>query len=310
VLVDLRTGSASTLIDRDVIEVRYTPGYLVYVLADGSLQAVGFDPVKGVASDQPVTLATGVALTGNQSAQFAVAGNGTVAYIPQEPRSLVLVNRDGTVREATTEKRNFHAPMFSPDGRRVAIDFNSADGRDVWVLNLADGILSRATFDRDGHDAVWTPDGSALTYAAVKDGVLTLLRIQPGVSQTPQALFGSPRLGYSGVWLPDGTGLVTVAYELEAGSPARTWRGCARLARDRSSGCWPPGSKKRFQPCRRTAAGWPSCRTRPARARCTSGRSRARPIRFRSRCREAPSRCGAVTDASSSTARVRVPGRS
>ena len=217
VLVDMRTGVASTLINRDVVEVRYTAGYLVYVLADGSLNAVRFDPARGLVDGEPVTLAAGVALTGNASAQMAVAANGTVAYIPENPRSLVLVSRDGTMREATKEKRNFHAPMFSPDGRRIAFDFNAADGRDVWVLGLTDGILSRATFDRDGHDAVWTPDGSALTYASVKDGVLSLLRTQPGVPQ-PQMLFSAPKLGYSGVWLPDGSGLVTVANELDAGT--------------------------------------------------------------------------------------------
>jgi Tol biopolymer transport system component len=65
---------------------------------------------------------------------------------------------------------------------------------------------------------VWTPDGAALTYASVKEGVLSMLRIQPGVSQTSEVLFGSPQLGYSGVWLPNGTGLVTVAQELEPGS--------------------------------------------------------------------------------------------
>jgi serine/threonine-protein kinase len=86
------------------------------------------------------------------------------------------------------------------------------------VLSLADGILSRATFDRDGHDAVWTPDGSALTYASVKDGVLSLLRIQPGLSQTAQVLFSERTLGYSGVWLPDASGLVTVAQELDTGT--------------------------------------------------------------------------------------------
>jgi Tol biopolymer transport system component len=217
VVVDLRTGSASTLINRDVVEVRYTAGYLVHVLADGSLNATGFDPARGLVDDDTVTLATGVSLTGNASAQMAVAANGTVAYIPENPRSLVLINRDGTSREATTEKRNFHAPMFSPDGRRIVFDFNSADGRDVWVLGLSDGILSRATFDRDGHDAVWTPDGSALTYASVKDGVLSVLRVQPGVPQ-PRVLFGGPKLGYGGVWLPDGSGLVTVANELDAGT--------------------------------------------------------------------------------------------
>ena len=39
--------------------------------------------------------------------------NGTVVYIPEEPRSLVLIGRDGSIRPATAEK-NFHAPMFSP----------------------------------------------------------------------------------------------------------------------------------------------------------------------------------------------------
>ena len=62
------------------------------------------------------------------------------------------------------ERRNFHHPMFSPDGRRLSLDFNSVEGRNVWILGLAEGTLSRATFDRDGHDATWTPDGRFITY--------------------------------------------------------------------------------------------------------------------------------------------------
>ena len=34
---------------------------------------------------------------------------------------------------------------------------------------MADGLLSRTTFERDGHDAMWTPDGTALTYTSVEE---------------------------------------------------------------------------------------------------------------------------------------------
>ncbi len=217
-LLDLESGTPTMLIDRDVVEIRYTPGYLVYVQADGSLQATPFDVRQGRVIGEPVRIATDVALTGVLGAQFAVAQNGTVAYIPEESRSLVLVDRDGGIRPATRETRNFHAPMFSPDGGRIATDFNSAEGRDVWVLNMADGLLSRATFDRDGHDATWTPDGGSLTYTSVRDGMLNLLRTRPGVAQATEVLLASAQLAYGGVWLGDRQSLITVANALGANS--------------------------------------------------------------------------------------------
>ncbi len=219
-LLDLQTGATSMLIARDIVDVRHTQGHLVYVLADGTIEAVAFDPGKGRIDDEPVRIAGGVALTGAGTAQFAVALNGTVAYVPEEPRSLVLVARDGSIRPATSEGRNFHSPMFSPDGRRIAVDFNTADGRDVWVLNLADGLLSRTTFERDGHDPTWTPDGTGLTYTSLKDGILTLFRTRPGVSTTPERLGSWTQLGSGAEWLSDSSALVTVGNSLsgESGS--------------------------------------------------------------------------------------------
>ena len=222
-LLDLETGKTAPLIDRDVVEVRYTSGYLVYAIADGTLYASAFDSSTGRVSGVPMILARGVAIGGNDTAQFAVARNGTVVYIPEEPRSLVLVARDGSIRPATPEKRNFHAPMFSPDGRRIAFDFNGPDGRDVWVLSLVDGLLSRATFDRDGHDAVWTPDGRALTYTSLRKGVMTLMRARPG--ESPDVLLSSTQLGYGGVWMRDASALITVANSRDAGSDLAWVRG-------------------------------------------------------------------------------------
>ena len=227
-LLDLETGHTSPLIDRDVIEVRYTSGYLVYVVADGTLYASAFDSSTGRVSGAPLILARGVAIGGNNTAQFAVARNGTVVYIPEEPRSLVLISRDGSIRPATPEKRNFHAPMFSPDGRRISLDFNAPDGRDVWVLSLGDGLLSRATFDRDGHDAVWMPDGRALSYTSLRKGLVTLMRTRLGESQTPDMLLSSGQLGYGGVWMPDASALITVANSREAGSDLAWVRGAGQ----------------------------------------------------------------------------------
>ncbi len=217
-LLNLESGAATELINRPTVEARYTSGYLVLALPDGTLEAAPFDSKRKRLLADPVQFATGVSTPVSGIAQFAVADNGTVAYIPEEARSLVLVDRQGRTRAATPARRNFHAPMFSPDGRRVSTDFTSADGRDVWVLDLADGQLSRATFERDGHDATWTPDGSTLTYLSNRSGTLGIYRARPGQAESADSLLASTSLGYTGHWLPDGSALVTVANSMRPGS--------------------------------------------------------------------------------------------
>jgi Tol biopolymer transport system component/tRNA A-37 threonylcarbamoyl transferase component Bud32 len=217
-LVDLEDGSETTLLDTPVIEARITRGLLVFVSLGGTLQAAPLDRSGRRLGAGPVTVGTNVAYTGTAVAQFAVAPNGNVAYIPEEPYSLVFVDRTGASRLATAERRNFHHPMFSPDGRRLSTDFNSIEGRNVWILGLDEGTLSRASFDRDGHDATWTPDGRFITYLApvTRAGGLTLLllRKRPGSAEPPDTLLSSPFLSYTGVWLRDGSALVTTANDL------------------------------------------------------------------------------------------------
>jgi serine/threonine-protein kinase len=218
VRLDLTTGDTATVHDADAVEARYTAGYLVYVRAGGAMEAVTFDPRTGRVTGQPVTIATGVSVTGSGIAQFAVANNGTVAYLPDESRSLVYVDRSGASRPALTERRNFHAPQYSPDGGRISMDFNSADGRDVWVLDRADGALTRVTYDRDGHDATWSHDGSFLTYATLRGANLAVFRTRPGSATPAESLFAQRELSYPGLWLPDGSALVTVGAAMLPGS--------------------------------------------------------------------------------------------
>ncbi|MGH7512808.1 MAG: protein kinase domain-containing protein, partial [Gemmatimonadales bacterium] len=217
-LFDLETGRRTPLLERPVVEARYAMGYLLWVQLDGTLQTQAFDPAHPQLEGQGLTIATGVSITGTGLAQMAVAPTGTLAYIPEEPRSLQFIDRAGNARAATAARHNFHAPEFSPDGRRLSTDFNTADGRDVWILSPDDGTLSRATFDRDGHDATWTPDGRFITYSSTRSGALGIYRKRPGSGEPAESLFASPSLGYTGLWLRDGSALVTTGVDLRPGS--------------------------------------------------------------------------------------------
>jgi Tol biopolymer transport system component len=90
----------------------------------------------------------------------------------------------------------------------------------VWILSLEGGTLSRATFDRDGHDATWTPDGRFITYSSTRSGALGIYRKRPGSAEPAESLFASPSLTYTGRWLRDGSGLVTTGADL--GPASRT----------------------------------------------------------------------------------------
>jgi serine/threonine-protein kinase len=214
VLVDLRSGDARTIVDDAVVEARYAAGFLVFALGDGSLQAAPFDLKSLRVTAPPVTLATGVMLTGAGQAQFAMADNGTVAYVVEAGRTLVVTDRNGAGLPALAEMHSYHHPRFSPDGKRIAVDFTGPEGRDVWILDLGDSAFTRATFDRDGHDASWTRDGRSLAYTSFQRSVLRVNRIRPGGSQSGDSLITSSLLAYTGIWLRDESALVTVAQSL------------------------------------------------------------------------------------------------
>jgi dipeptidyl aminopeptidase/acylaminoacyl peptidase len=60
---------------------------------------------------------------------------------------------------------------LSPDGTRLAIREETAEGYDIWVKQLDRGPRSRLTFDA-GHDRkpVWSPDGRTIYFLSDRSG--------------------------------------------------------------------------------------------------------------------------------------------
>ena len=183
-------------------------GYLVYVRPDNVMAVAPFDLRSRRVTGAHVEIASDVLVSGIGFAQFAVAENGTVAYIPGSESDLVRVSRDGQVRVLMEERRRYHSPRISPDGRRIAFDHVSSDGRDVWIWSETED-LTRATFQRDGHDPVWTRDGKGLYYLAGNGGRLDIFRTQLGSTVQPRAESTGVDLSYTGTHLGDDAGFLT-----------------------------------------------------------------------------------------------------
>jgi serine/threonine-protein kinase len=198
---------------------QYLPsGHLLFVRA-GNVLAVAFDARILQVRGEPVPVIEGVYTGGFGAAQLAVSATGSVAYGPavQElgARSLVWVDRRGTVQPVSAARRNYEFPRVSPDGQRLAVRIQEvgAEGNDIWLYQFARGTLSRLTFNEtDAETPVWTPDGQFVTFAATRSNpVRQILKKPIDGSAGEELLAGSDRHLHLGGWSPNGDALTAMA---------------------------------------------------------------------------------------------------
>ena len=96
---------------------------------------------------------------------FGASATGGLAWFSGRDRQLRLewVNRDGKVLGTLGDPAKYGQLALSPDGRRVAVEIEDAEGHfDIWVIDAARNVASRVTTDPGNRrEPVWSPDGHA-----------------------------------------------------------------------------------------------------------------------------------------------------
>jgi len=221
----LTTGDRRVLIENGA-DARFVPtGHLVF-LRRGTLMAVPFDARRLQVTGAPVGLVADVMQAANiqpiqidtGAGQFAVSDSGSLVYATggvygQERWSLVWVDRTGRSEALRVPTGPYIAPRLSPDGRRVA--FNSSTGDwDFWTYDVPRGIATRVPMDGDQRGALWTPDGSRLTFASGVKGLGGLFSIDPNGSRSAEPLTATNVFEGIGAlpnsWTSDGRSLAFV----------------------------------------------------------------------------------------------------
>jgi len=197
----LATGKREVLL-RDAADARYVPtGHLVF-MRRGQLLAVAFDAerVKVRGAPVPVLEPVAQALSGAHSSdftgagQFAVAANGTLAWVPGpvapfRDAVLVTVDRRGHVLPLPAPVRSYSPRVrLSPDGRRLAVVVQTITEVGLWTYDLGRGTLTLLAGGGEAIWPIWSPDGRRLLFDWLTDG-RRALAVQPADGTAPpQAL--------------------------------------------------------------------------------------------------------------------------
>ena len=93
------------------------------------------------------------------------------------PKTLEVMNADGTGHTVllSAPGATIDAPVFSPDGKRIAFSNAAANGdQEIFVRN-ADGSVDRLTYAA-GTDLSpsWSPDGSRIAFTSTRNGKLQI----------------------------------------------------------------------------------------------------------------------------------------
>lgn len=141
----------------------------------GTLMALPFHMKRLEAVGDALPVAQGVA-TMNGYPLFAASASGTLAYVSGQQGNWQFVWRDRDGRSLGSYPNAFGVAMISPDGKKLAFDFDS----DIFVMDFATGVATRLTFGLENSNPAWSPDGRYVTYDKVGTGIYRKLATGQG----------------------------------------------------------------------------------------------------------------------------------
>ena len=194
--VDLDTGD-HRIVWRGGTFGRYVAsGHLLFWRAN-ALWAASFDATTATVTGEPVRVIDGVRLANGQgAAHFAVSETGTLVYVPGRQDSFAesyITDRSGQVLLRLDRDTAVGDPVFSPEGRRVALTVYNQGTYDVAVFDLERQFLTRIASGRDNLRPSWTPDGRRVSSSLTPTAITTTTRPVRRKRLARPALLGEPR---------------------------------------------------------------------------------------------------------------------
>ncbi len=100
---------------------------------------------------------------------------------------------DGNWDSFTPEGRFRRAPVFSPDGKKLAVLVGAVGDdseRNIWIYDVSSGSPVQLTSEGNAIDPVWSPDGLRVAYTLSGEAPRIMVRT-PGGPTSLQTLYES-----------------------------------------------------------------------------------------------------------------------
>jgi len=190
---------------------KYSAGYVLFG-RDNRLMAQRFDAGRLELSGEafPIT-----EMPSPPRPLFSFSTTGGVAYLPtttQVDIQLAWFDRTGKRTAPVGSKGEYGQPKLSLDGKYIAFLRIDAVFRtsDIWLMDLQRGITSRLT-PAPASNPVWAPDGKAIVFTSIRDGVAGLYERAVGVVGEDKLLLKGEGQMRATDWSRDGKYLAYVA---------------------------------------------------------------------------------------------------
>jgi Tol biopolymer transport system component len=196
-LGSLDSMEARRLFEADGAAV-FVPPDLALFPRQGALWAQRLDPDTFEPVGDSLPVAKSVAVDSNLFANVALSASsaGVVAYRASGVQGqLTWFDRSGR-QIGTVGGRDMDQPAdfrLSPDGRSVSFRRAISGNVDVWLMEVARGVLRRFTSDgAREYEAIWSPDGSRIAFSSDRQGVLDLYEKPVAGAGAESLLLASP----------------------------------------------------------------------------------------------------------------------